>query len=378
MIDKNRLLQLLTKFHANKESRAEHDELLKWYEDQKGKPFSIAEEEEVRNGAKTRLMQSISARPTKRFPYPLVWIPVAAAMLIVGFISFRYIFSNTEKVASMEELSQIKPAKEHAIMTLENGKEINLDQLALNEEIQVDNLIIKKDENGKVSYFLANSNEPINQMNSIHVPIAATFPITLSDGTRVLLNSDSKLSFPSTFDAKERIVELEGEGYFEVAHLSNNSRFIVKTADQKIEVLGTKFNIKGYKSEATTQTSLKEGSVKVSDNYGKQLLLMPNQQAKSIGSNPLVLAKVNMDQVLGWTNGEFFFDGNNTNEVLREIARWYNIDIENKIASHAPNQYVGVIPRNLTLNRLVELLNYAGLKSTATIMNNQRIKLQIY
>lgn len=378
MIDKNRLLQLLTKFHANKESRSEHDELLKWYENQEGKPYSIAEEEQVRNGAKERLIQSISARPTKRFPYPLVWIPVAAAMLIVGFIGFRYIFSNTEKVASMEELSQIKPAKEHAIMTLENGKEINLDQLALNEEIQVDNLIIKKDENGKVSYFLANSNEPINQMNSIHVPIAATFPITLSDGTRVLLNSDSKLSFPSTFDAKERIVELEGEGYFEVAHLSNNSRFIVKTADQTIEVLGTKFNIKGYKSEETTQTSLKEGSVKVSDNYGKQLLLKPNQQAKSIGSNPLTLTNVNMDQVLGWTNGEFFFDGNNTNEVLREIARWYNIDIENKIASHAPNQYVGAIPRNLTLNRLVELLNYAGLKSTATIMNNQRIKLQIY
>lgn len=378
MIDKNRLLQLLTKFHANKESRAEHDELLKWYEDQKGKPYSIAEEEEVRNGAKTRLIQSISERPNKRIPYPLIWLPVAAAMLIVGFIGFKHFFANNEKVASMEELSQIKPAKEHAIMTLENGKEINLDQLALNEEIQVDNLIIKKDENGKVSYFLANSNEPINQMNSIHVPIAATFPITLSDGTRVLLNSDSKLSFPSTFDAKERIVELEGEGYFEVAHLSNNSRFIVKTADQKIEVLGTKFNIKGYKSEATTQTSLKEGSVKVSDNYGKQLLLKPNQQAKSIGSNPLALAKVNMDQVLGWTNGEFFFDGNNTNEVLREIARWYNIDIENKIASHAPNQYVGVIPRNLTLNRLVELLNYAGLKSTATIMNNQRIKLQIY
>ncbi|MGV6945710.1 FecR domain-containing protein [Sphingobacterium kyonggiense] len=378
MIDKNRLLQLLTKFHANKESRSEHDELLKWYENQEGKPYSIAEEEQVRNGAKERLIQSISARPTKRFPYPLVWIPVAAAMLIVGFIGFRYIFSNTEKVASMEELSQIKPAKEHAIMTLENGKEINLDQLALNEEIQVDNLIIKKDENGKVSYFLANTNEPINQMNSIHVPIAATFPITLSDGTRVLLNSDSKLSFPSTFDAKERIVELEGEGYFEVAHLSNNSRFIVKTADQTIEVLGTKFNIKGYKSEETTQTSLKEGSVKVSDNYGKQLLLKPNQQAKSIGSNPLTLTNVNMDQVLGWTNGEFFFDGNNTNEVLREIARWYNIDIENKIASHAPNQYVGAIPRNLTLNRLVELLNYAGLKSTATIMNNQRIKLQIY
>ncbi|OYD47635.1 hypothetical protein CHU00_01835 [Sphingobacterium cellulitidis] len=378
MIDKTKLLQILTKYLAAKETKAERKELLEWYEQQESNHPDSSMEDDVRIKTRARLITSIKSSERNKSRIPLIWLPIAAALLVVGIFGYQYFLSGSEKKATMEMLSQIKPAKDHAIMILENGREINLDQLAANEEIQIDGMIIKKDKDGKVSYHLASSNLPVIPKNTIQVPIGSTFSLTLTDGSRVVLNSDSKLTFPSNFSTGDRVVELEGEGYFEVKHLDDNSRFIVKTDDQNVEVLGTKFNIKAYKTEENTLTSLEDGSVKVTIPKGKSALLKPNQQARTDGSTELQVGNVNIDNILGWTKGQFCFDGSNTVEVLREIARWYDIDINYKKAANSPNQYVGKIPRNLTLNKLVELLNYADLKSTATITNNQRIKLQIY
>lgn len=378
MIDKTKLLQILTKYLAAKETKAERKELLEWYEQQESNHLDSSMEDDVRIKTRARLITSIKSSERNKFQIPLIWLPIAAALLVVGIFGYQYFLSGSEKKATMEMLSQIKPAKDHAIMILENGREINLDQLAANEEIQIDGMIIKKDKDGKVSYHLASSNLPVIPKNTIQVPIGSTFSLTLTDGSRVVLNSDSKLTFPSNFSTGDRVVELEGEGYFEVKHLNDNSRFIVKTDAQNIEVLGTKFNVKAYKTEENTLTSLEEGSVKVTIPKGKSALLKPNQQARTDGSTELQVGNVNIDNILGWTRGQFCFDGSNTDEVLREIARWYDIDINYKKAANSPNQYVGKIPRNLTLNKLVELLNYADLKSTASITNNQRIKLQIY
>ena len=376
-MDNNRLLQLFNRFLLGEESSMEKSDLLDWYQKQSsGTSYSESEIDNLQKSSKKKILQAIQGKRKRGLVRNLSWMAAAAAIILTATFAYQF-FQNRSVPATIDQLSQVSPAKETAIIELENGRKINLDELALNERLQIDDIIISKDEQGRISYHHSQDGSPVIQQNIIHVPRASTYSLVLADGTKIILNSESKLTYPSTFTNSDRIVELEGEAYFEVNHTSNNNRFIVKTAKQSIQVLGTKFNVKSYDSEKSTQTSLAEGSVNVENSTGKKLILKPGQQARTY-SKDLSVSEVNMDNILSWKNGEFSFDGNNTEEVLREIARWYDIDIEYKKPLNHQGQYIGNIPRNLPLNRLVELLNYADLKSTATITNNQRIKLQIY
>lgn len=278
------------------------------------------------------------------------------------------------EVATTSMLVDIAPAREHAVIVLENGQEVDLNILGLNQELKIGQIIIKKNKDGEVQYTdAANGKEKI-QINSLRVPKAATYQLTLVDGTRVMLNSDSKLTYPSSFAAGDRVVKLEGEAYFEVTKTSNKSKFVVESTNQRIEVLGTRFNVKAYTSEDSEQTTLAEGSVKVVVNK-QDALLAPNQQAVWTGRD-LETRRVNVDDVLGWTRGQFCFDGTNTAEVLQEIARWYDIDVTYE-RTRRVDEYIGKIPRNLTLDRLIQLLNYAELKTKAVIRADNRINLII-
>ncbi len=367
-----RLYQQITNFlNAKEEDRRD---VITWYDGLEADSLiQQMEQEAIQQRAKKRLFDAISTE-SKRFNTKRLyrWSAAAAIFLVGGYFVWNSLTS--ADLATVEQLAQIQPAKERAIIVLEGGEEIDLDQLALNESLQIGETIITKDAEGKVRYHNATNGAEKIQSNSLRIPRAATYQLTLVDGTRVTLNSESKLTYPSSFGVGDRVVQLEGEGYFEVTKTSEKSRFIVEARGQRVQVLGTKFNVKSYPQEDTEQTTLAEGIVQV-NLASRTTVLKPNQQASSIGQY-LETKTINIDDVLSWTKGQFSFDGTNTSEVLQEIARWYDIDITYKGKGSA-EQHIGKIPRNLSLDRLVELLNYAELSTKAVVGSNKRINLII-
>lgn len=363
--------QLVNFLNLKKQDR---QEVVSWY-DELSQDILIDEVEQVRlrKKVKSRLLASIKKDTSKVVIKRIYrWTAAAAVLLVGGYALTNYL--DKSEIATIDQLANVEPAKERAIIILEDGTEIDLDKLGLNQSVQIEQTIIKKDDKGRVSYHNLATGKETQQSNSLYVPAASIYQLTLVDGTRVTLNSDSKLTYPSTFGEGDRIVKLDGEGYFEVTKTSNKSKFIVEANSQKIEVLGTKFNVKSYKKENRDLTTLEEGSVQV-NTANKYTILQPSQQVISKETS-FEKKTIDIEEVLSWTKGQFYFDGTNTEEVLRDIARWYNItiDYEPRVGGV---QYKGKIPRNLPLNKLIELLNYAELKTQSTIDNNKKIHLII-
>jgi ferric-dicitrate binding protein FerR (iron transport regulator) len=156
-----------------------------------------------------------------------------------------------------------------------------------------------------------------------------TYQFTLPDGTKVWLNADSKISFPSQFSGEERKILLDGEGYFEVAH-NKKQPFRVESKGQTVEVLGTHFNINAYKNEIVTTTTLLEGSVRVaafnSATGRENIMLKPNQQS-ILNSNGAQVLNVDVSTVVGWKNGLFTYKNTQLSIVMRQIERWYNVSV---------------------------------------------------
>jgi len=383
MIQKYQLIQLITKFLNAKENSSQKEEVINWYNQHSTYDQKLLEEKAavLQKNTKTRLVKSINSPKTNIVKFLNIRNAVAASILLIGISSLIFFLSNTakDKLATANQLASVQPAQERAIITLENGKKIELDKLKINETIQIDNITISKDEHGKVSYRQSDSKKEIIQLNTLSVPKASIYSLMLTDGTIVTLNAGSKLIYPSSFGDGDRSVFLEGEGYFEVTKSKNNTRFIVKTSKQQVTVLGTKFNIKAYPEETKTQTTLAEGKVSISNLATAETakILMPNQQATNNNFSPMSIETIDIENAIGWTKGQFCFDGKNTTAVFEEIARWYDVDMDYSNYQRNTTQYKGKIPRNLSLDKLMKLLNFAEIHTKASLTNNQRIKLQL-
>lgn len=370
------IYKLITLFLNRQESPQERRALFDWM-DALPSEQERSEQEliEMRKNTRKRLLSTINkSQKSIRISRIVRYSSVAAAILMIAFLVVRY-WPVTEQEASKSLLASIPPGHKTAIITLADGQQINLDQLALNQSVQVGGTLISKDAQGKVSYRNVATGKQQVQRNTLYTPKGATYDLMLSDGTLVSLNADSKLIYPSSFEGGDRVVELEGEAYFHVQKTTNKARFIVKAGQEQTEVLGTKFNVNAYAKEQI-QTALEEGSVVVSrKDIGQSVHLKPNEKAQTV-QGKLVAAAVNMEDVLGWKRGQFCFDGTNTAAVMQEIARWYDIDVSYQRIDRGP-QYSGKIPRNISLDKLIELLNFADLKTKAVVGSGNRIHLII-
>jgi len=368
------LYRLITQFLSRSESIEERKKLFDWFDLQSADQIPEEQFSSIQKNVKNRLLNEIGLieKKSNTIRY-LQIVSTAAAVLLIGFFAFRY-WPAADHIASNKLLASIPPGSEKAIITLADGKRINLDELALNQTVQIGETILTKDAQGKVRYRNAKTGKIVSQQNILKTPKGATYELVLADGTLVSLNADSKLTYPSSFESGKRIVELEGEAYFQVQKTKDHREFIVKTGNQQIKVLGTKFNINAYSGDAGIRTSLEEGAVIVSK-QNSAVRLKPNEQAFS-EQGKLRSKSINIDQVLSWKSGQFYFDGTNTVEVFNEIARWYDIDITYNKQGNAA-QYSGKIPRNLSLEKLVALLNYADIKTKAVVGKNNRINLII-
>jgi hypothetical protein len=307
-------------------------------------------------------------------------IQFAAAAVIVCLLSvggyFAFHFAPEKEIAktqkTIEDKSEITPGKNNAVLTLADGSSIILDQ-AQNGALttQGNTKVLKM--NGIVSYNSESSKTSEVLYNTISTPRGGQYQLILSDGTKVWLNAASSLRFPTAFAGKERQVELAGEAYFEVAHVTlpggapGKSRmpFKVSVASAhgdsrhlEVEVLGTHFNINSYEDEAAIRTTLLEGSVRINHNNNSNIL-KPGQQAQTDQSSSIkIINNADLEEAIAWKEEKFQFGRANIQEVMRQIARWYDVSVEYKggISSH----FGGTISRNASLTQVLDMLHLTG------------------
>lgn len=320
------------------------------------------EKEQVREELEQQLLEKINVNQTPVRSLRRVWWAAAAVLLLLLCGGAWLFFSGEQnekyKTAQSRLKQEILPARQQVILTLADGSRRILDTLA-NGEISLQGMqAIKKD--GSIIYA---GNQPASMVyNSITTEKGRSFHLQLADGTRVWLDAMSSIRFPAAFAGQERIVEVTGQAYFEVAAMkdANGKKlpFKVISSHQQIEVLGTHFNVNAY-DQQDIQTTLLEGKVKVGakENYATApaLELKPGEQSRSKGNGKLVLNEAaDIDEVMAWKNGRFQFNGSTIEQIMQQLARWYNIEIGYK--DEIPETFVAEMERDLPLSQLLALL----------------------
>ena len=294
------------------------------------------------------------------------WWRIAAASVIifVAMGSLLYLFTKNQKQEHImaepgvyRSPSEVMPGMQKAILTLANGHKIELDSVGKGVVASQGGVSIIKSEETILTYAKPDKDQ-INALpvfNIISTPRGAQYQVILSDGSRVWLNAASSLRFPTLFSGKTRNVELAGEGYFEVAHNADHP-FHVSVRGMDVEVKGTHFNIMAYQDESTIQSSLLEGSIAVTVS-SKTFMVKPGEQASfNPASGNLQIKNANMNQAVAWKNGYFYFDKADVPAILRQVSRWYDLDIEYQSAAPSDMFFSGKIQRNLPLTGIAHLL----------------------
>lgn len=290
-----------------------------------------------------------------------LWPAVAAAMVIftlsiAGFFYYNYKIKADK--ASYRAKNDVKPGGNKAYLTLANGKRIELNDAKDGELAKQAGVVITKTASGQLIYTIEKSNKAAaaNAYNLIETPKGGQYQIQLPDGTSVWLNAASVLKYPVSFAAlKERRVELHGEAYFEVAK-DQQHPFIVNTDKQDVRVLGTHFNISAYSDEPLAKTTLLEGSVKVNTDY----ILKPGEQFAISKAGKVGVSLVNVEDVIAWKKGYFEFHDENVYEIMRKVARWYDVQViyEDEISL---NKMEGTLSRFGNVSRILDVLESTGL-----------------
>lgn len=275
----------------------------------------------------------------------ILWTAIAgvAATVIVILILRTMMISPEPKLESIK-IFEANYAIAQATLQIDDEKEIRplKDQkIDYHRTIQTENKEVGKQ---KV------------QIHRLSIPRGETFKVVLSEGTEVFLNSDSRLVYPTVFKGKERIVSLEGEAYFKVSKDVEHP-FIVKTGNVQVRVLGTEFNVRGY-SPADVRITLITGKVAVSDTCGTHNVEMePGQSAQLSTDGTFALSEVNIESFLYWKEGFFYFDDIPLADMMKEIGRWYNIDIEFRNSKIMDLRMHFFANRHQDIFNLIELLN---------------------
>ncbi len=303
------------------------------------------------------VLERLKQRPkTKSIGY-LKHIAVAASILLCVGLGLVLFNRKIEPVAGLakKKLEDVLPGGNKATLTLADGSVVDLDK-ALNGEITKQNgIVIRKTENGQLEYVIQDNPDAVSGTNTIATPRGGQYQVTLPDGTKVWLNAASSLTYPYPFAKNERLVELQGEAYFEVAK-DRQRPFRVVANHQTVEVLGTHFNINAYNDEPILKTTLLEGAVKVKTE-GSEVRLKPGEQAKFNAANAQLVVDKNIDadQYVAWKNEVFSFNNEDLKSVMRQISRWYDIDVVYK-GKITTEKYFGEIPRSANLSEVFKIL----------------------
>lgn len=297
----------------------------------------------------------------------LWWYKIGSAAAVIALLSFgiwlydAYNTGNSQIQTAHQ--NDIEPGKRGATLTLADGTKIKLSDAANGTLSSEAGVTITKTADGQLQYVISDTDAgPANQgekgagmTNTLSTANGETYQVRLPDGTLVDLNAASSLTFPSSFAAvQKRLVKLQGEAYFSVTH-DKSKPFIVKTDQQEIAVLGTEFNVNAYGDDDITITTLLKGSVQV--NATDQVILKPGQQS-SLSNGKLDVRTADVGSATGWKNGVFLFYDTDMKTIMRQLSRWYNIEIN--LSTVPDNRFYGEISRDVKLSEVLTMLEATG------------------
>ncbi len=391
------LAALAEKFLAGNATAEEQQQLHQLYDQWKDEEQIVVSETEQTEVLRIEILLALKERihgKNKITPFykKKSWQLVAAASIIIVacvlFFSYIQTISRQKELASKESgqpagQSTVLPGKDRATLTLADGSVIDLDSSGAGLLVQQGNTnIINK--NGKIIYDPNKAGAGEMIYNTISTPRGGQYQLVLPDGSKVWLNATSAIKFPVVFTGNSRTVELTGEAYFEVASLRHSSGqkmpFKVRVANKaEVEVLGTHFNVMAYSEEEAIKTTLLEGAVKVvngewsmgnkhpaiPDKSGqagnRQLaILKPGEQAVLTADSRLTIHEnVDLEEAVSWKNGKFHFNNADIKLIMRQIARWYDVEVEYQQISSA-TRLGGVVSRKEDLRQLLNYFELAG------------------
>ncbi|MCL3779787.1 DUF4974 domain-containing protein [Prolixibacteraceae bacterium JC049] len=295
----------------------------------------------------------------KRYFFHRTWFKAAASVAIVMFGAWSLWIIQPTIDTSVENTIIRDTASVY--LTMDNGESISLSDSVKNEIKETDGTEIKRTV-GAISYLKKRSvdafkvKSQVACYNTINVPRGANYKITLSDGTTVELNSESKLKYPVQFNGKRRMVTLTGEAYFDVTH--TGKPFVVNVNGVKVFVLGTEFNVRGYQDESNIETTLVEGKVRVKAPNMNPVVLKPNQQAKvNQEKESLSVQKVNASRFIAWRKGVFIFQNTKLVDVMRTLQRWYNIEVEYETEAIKNIEFGGTLSKHVGFDQVVDMFD---------------------
>ncbi|WP_214071809.1 FecR family protein [Mucilaginibacter sp. dw_454] len=284
-----------------------------------------------------------------------VRLSAAAILLLIGGGVFFWTRHANQQQTQLQAKNTIQPGGNRATLLLANGTRIDLTTASKGVIATQANIAIHKNAQGLLVYTVNPTTTVSGSIgsNTISTPRGGQYEIVLPDETHVTLNAASSLSYPVVFAGNERVVELTGEAYFEVSK-DKTRPFKVKSNSQTVTVLGTHFNINAYADEAAVKTTLLEGSVEVSAGNAAERII-PGQQAV-LGQNGQIIKKtVDLDKEIAWKNGLFAFDGDDLKTIMRQISRWYNVDID-YAGSFPEERFYGEIARSSKLTDVLRIM----------------------
>jgi ferric-dicitrate binding protein FerR (iron transport regulator) len=266
--------------------------------------------------------------------------------------------------------NDVQPGGNKAVLVLANGQSIVLDSANNGTLAMQGGIKVVKLGNGQLVYRAAQGNQDSAPVyNTISTPRGGQYELVLQDGTRVWLNAESSVRYPTVFTGKYRSVELSGEAYFEVAPRASNP-FKIYMLNQppgaeknrkEIDVLGTKFNVMAYEEEKVIRTTLLEGAIQVGDESGKDLM-KPGQQAEwQPGSGVRITDDADIDAAVAWKNGFFSFDRSDIRTIMRQLSRWYDLKVTYKDGGKA-KMFWGGIQKDLPLSDVLRILEKSGVE----------------
>ncbi len=331
---------------------------------------------------------SMGTTPVRRMPY---WRIAAAAVVLLMVTAAGLVWMNykNKNQLAVNIKNDVAPGGNKAVLTLADGSTIVLDNEKNGVVAQEGNAKVVKLKNGQLVYAKADdgtidANAPI-AYNTLSTPKGGQYNIELPDGSKVWLNAASSITYPTAFNAKERKVQVTGEAYFEVAKVvtekeGKRSPFIVDIVSAgnnpphtggarggrhdlgQVQVLGTHFNINAYDDEESVKTTLLEGSVKLSSIVnGQWSMLKPGEQSSiSQSSHVSQPIPVQTDAVMAWKNGVFHFENADIKTVMRQVSRWYDVEVVYKRSLDNDDPLFFEVTRNTNLSDVLRVLNLAG------------------
>ena len=380
--DINQIEALLDRYKAGVQTPADIALLESWYAKHEFSNPMLSEGDVANRLFEIQLHIMDAAESTNAPKQPVrirLWpkLAVAASVLLAIVSIYFTMFSRSDledfRLAALD--AGIVPGGNKATLTLSNGKKILLDDTKEGDIANQGGIVITKEKNGTVVYTVAPNQNTTNNIadnwNTIETPNGGQYKVVLSDGSKVWLNAQSALRFPSVFSKEMREVEIKGEAFFQISkhHIGQSSKllpFLVQAGEQKVSVLGTQFNINSYPDEQTLETTLLEGSIAVShhkktttDKDGA-IKLVPGEQSQLFKTGELRVSNVDIQETIDWQKGYFAFHNEDIYQIMRKVARWY--DIEVIYESELPTEKLGgTLSRHQDVSKLFDAMQSTGL-----------------